>query len=147
VGLLLTAIAAVVSTVWLAAVLAGQFDPAGDVLAKCLVGAAAFVGMPAGVTLMAVGAGGMMRGRAYPACVAAALAGLLPGSPAWVLGLPVGLWALAVLGRPEVMAAFLQNRRAATPGPAGDPGPPAPAAGKPRSWWRSFVGYFVTTPG
>src|SRR5262249_12461397 len=63
VGLLLTAIAAVVSTVWLAAVLAEQFDPAGDVLAKCLVGAAAFVVMPAGVTLMAVGAVRMMRGR------------------------------------------------------------------------------------
>src|SRR5262249_55576870 len=52
IGLLLTAVGALVSTLWLAAVLARQFDPAGDVLAKCLVAAVVFVIMPAGVTLM-----------------------------------------------------------------------------------------------
>src|SRR5262249_34094824 len=35
VGLLLTAAVALVSTLWLAVVLAKRFDPAGDVLAKC----------------------------------------------------------------------------------------------------------------
>jgi hypothetical protein len=70
--------------------------------------------------------------------VAAALLAVLPWSPAWLLGLPAGIWALVVLGRPEVMTAFLDNRR-------GAPETPGPVAAKLRSWLRSFAGYFVTT--
>jgi hypothetical protein len=73
--------------------------------------------------------------------VAAALLAVLPWSPAWLLGLPAGIWALVVLGRPEVMTTFLHNRR-------GAPAPTGPVAAKLRSWLRSFAGYFVTmSPG
>jgi len=147
VGLLLTAVVALVSTLMLAVVLARRFDPAGDVLAKCLVGAVAFVLMPLGVWLMVAGALHMLRQHSYPVCVAAALVALLPWSPAWVLGLPVGIGALVILGRPEVIRAFLRNREGATPGPSGSPKPPGLVVNKLRAWFRSIVKYFVTIPG
>jgi hypothetical protein len=78
--------------------------------------------------------------------VAAALVALLPWSPAWVLGLPVGIWALVVLGRPEVIRAFLRNREGALPGPVGSPNPPGVVPGKLRSWFLSIARYFVTIP-
>src|SRR5262249_54142463 len=147
VGLLLTAAVALVSTLVLAVVLARRFDPAGDVLAKWLVGAVAFVLMPLGVSLMINGALRMLRGRSYTVCVAAALVALLPWSPAWLLGLPVGSWALAVLGQPEVIRAFLRNREATTPNPFRPPKPPEGGGGTLRAWFRSIVKYFVTIPG
>src|SRR5262249_6991343 len=119
VGLALTAVAApvstpvapaLVSTLVLAVVLARRFDPAGDVLAKCLVGAVAFVFMPLGVWLMVDGAVRMWRERSYTFCLAAALVAMLPWSPAWPLGLLVGSWAVVVLNRREVMLAFLRER-------------------------------------
>jgi serine/threonine protein kinase len=146
-GLLLTAAVALVSTLVLAVVLARRFDPAGNLLAKCLVGAGAFVLMPLGVWLMVDGALRMLRGRSYTFCVAAALVALLPWSPAWLLGLPVGIGALVVLGRPEVMRAFLRNREGAVFGLSGSPQSPGPVAGKLRGWFRSIARYFVTIPG
>src|SRR5262249_8627247 len=99
---------------------------------------------PACIALMAAGAWRMLRGRSYLLCVVAALLAVLPWSPAWLLGLPIGVWALSVLGRPEVMATFLQAPRRAPPAPARNPAP-RPAAGKVRGLWRSVVGYFFTT--
>src|SRR5262249_44734690 len=137
VGLLLTAAVALVSTLVLAVVLARRFDPAGGVLAKAPAGAGAFGFMPLAAWRMVAAALRMLRQRAYPVCVAAALVALLPWSPAWFLGLLVGIRALAVLGRPEVIRAFLRNREAATSGPSGSPKPPRRVAGKLRSWFRS----------
>jgi hypothetical protein len=138
---------ALVSTLVLAVVLARRFDPAGDVLAKCLVGAVVFVFMPLGVWLLVAAAVRLWRERSYTLCLAAALVALLPWSPAWPLGLLVGSWAVVVLSRREVILAFLRERDGGAPGPSRDPGPPGPVAGKPRAWWRSFAGYFVTIPG
>jgi hypothetical protein len=95
--------------------------------------------------LLIVGAVQMLRLRSYRLCLAAALVAVLPWSPAWLLGLTVGIWAMVVLGRRDVMLAFLGDSDVAAPGPPDEPEPPGPVAGKLRSWWRSFVGYFVTT--
>jgi serine/threonine protein kinase len=102
------------------------------------------------VALMLAGAARMIVGRnTYLLCVVAAILAVVPWSPAWLIGLPSGIWALVVLGRPEVVAVFLGKRHGGmvTPTPANLP-PTGPVAGKLRSWLRSFAGYFVTmTPG
>jgi hypothetical protein len=87
----------------------------------------------------------MLRLRSYPLAVAAAVLAVVPWSPAWLLGLPFGIWALVVLCRPGVRAAFLNNRLPA--GPAGPvaPGPAAVVAGRILSGFRSFAGYFLPT--
>jgi hypothetical protein len=146
VGLALTAVVALVSTLTLAVVLVQEFDPAGDVLAKCLVGTVAFVFMPLGVWVMVAGAVRMLRERSYTFCLAAALVAMLPWSPAWPLGLAVGIWAVVVLSRSAVMLAFLQEADSAAAGPPRSPEAPRPVAGKLHSWWHSFAGYFVTMP-
>jgi hypothetical protein len=146
-GLLLTAVGAVVSSVVLAVLLVKNLEHGGDVAVSNLVVANTVLLLPVCVGLMAAGAVQMMRGRSYPLCVVAALLAVVPWSPAWLLGLPVGIWALRVLGRSEVMAAFLDKRRGVTPGPAIAPEPPRPVAGKLRSLWRSVAGYFLTMPG
>jgi hypothetical protein len=64
-----------------------------------------------------------------------------------IIGLPAGIWALVVLGRPEVMAAFIDKRRGTTPGAPGAPEPTGPVAAKFRSWLGSFVKYVVSIPG
>jgi serine/threonine protein kinase len=140
VSLLLTALGAAVSMV-LAVPFALELDRMDKVISKHLVVGVAVLLVSAGFGVMLAGAVQMMRGRWYPLCVAAALLAVLPWSPAWLLGLPAGIWALVVLGRPEVMTTFLHNRR-------GAPAPPGPVAAKIRSWLRSFAGYFVTvSPG
>src|SRR5262249_3623417 len=120
-GLALAAVVALVSTPMLAVVLARRFDPAGDVLAKCLVGAVVFVFMPPGVWLLIAGAVRMLRERSYTICLAAAVVAMLPWSPAWPLGLTVGIWAVVVLGRRDVMLCFLQEDDSAAPEPPGNP--------------------------
>jgi hypothetical protein len=145
-GLMLTAAVTIATTVVGAVQVAQHFHRAGDVSSKTLaiIFAAAF--MPVCVGVLMAGALQMLRGRSYLLCVAAALLAIVPWSPAWVFGLPSGIWALVVLGRPEVITAFLNNRRGLPPGPAvHPPPPPRPAGGKVQSWLRSFAGYFLTT--
>jgi hypothetical protein len=97
---------------------------------------------------MLAGAFQMLRVRSHRLCVAAALLAVLPWSLAWPIGLPAGIWALVVLARPEVMAAFLDQRRGASAGPTGASEATGEGAGKLHSWLRSFAGYFLTTrPG
>jgi serine/threonine protein kinase len=156
VGLLLTAAGTLVSAVVLVVSFLAQLDYIDNGNGKAafygsLVAVTALLAL-AGGGLMMAGAARMLVGRcSYRFCVAAALLALVPWSPAWLLGLPAGIWALVVLGRPEVMAGFLPKRFGANPGPAGPPEPPRPAAGKLRLWLRSFAGYFLTlslgTPG
>lgn len=115
-----------------------------------MLGAGALLALVA--ALIMAGAARMMAGRnTYLLCVIAAILAVVPWSPAWVIGLPSGIWALVVLGRPEVVAAFLEKRRGAPPAPAPVPAeaprPTGPVAGKVRSWLRSFAGYFLTFPG
>jgi tRNA A-37 threonylcarbamoyl transferase component Bud32 len=56
--------------------------------------------------LIICGAVQMLRLRNHGLAMAAAILALLPCGPAWPIGLPVGIWALAVLTAPEVKAAF-----------------------------------------
>jgi serine/threonine protein kinase len=146
-GLAVTAVVAVVSTLALAVELAQRLDPAGDLLAKCLLGALTFVIMPLGVWLMIDGAFRMLRERSYTCCLAASLAAMMPWSPAWPLGLLVGIWAVVVLNRREVVIAFLHGADDAPVAPPGIPEAPQPVGGRLGSWWRSFAGYFVTMNG
>src|SRR5690242_8340076 len=56
--------------------------------------------------LVIVGAGRMSRQRGYGLALAGAIMAVLPFNFCWLLGLPFGIWALTVLLRPEVQAAF-----------------------------------------
>jgi hypothetical protein len=56
--------------------------------------------------LSCFGALRMLQMRGYALPVAGCIAAMLPVTPGCVLGLPIGLWALAVLSRPEVSAAL-----------------------------------------
>jgi hypothetical protein len=57
-------------------------------------------------SLIVVGAVKMLHIRSHRWAMAAAVLALLPCGPTWLLGLPVGIWALAVLTAPGVKAAF-----------------------------------------
>ena len=48
----------------------------------------------------------MLRLQSYRLAIIAAIVALLPCSPAWLLGLPLGIWALVILARRDVRAAF-----------------------------------------
>jgi hypothetical protein len=56
--------------------------------------------------LVVVGAGRMRRRRGYGLALAGVIVAMLPANYCWLLGLPFGIWALAVLLRPEVRGAF-----------------------------------------
>ena len=65
-----------------------------------------------------------------------------------VLGLPFGIWACIVLGRPEVTAGFFGEKRQAGSGPAGAGKLGAGVANRFLSLARSFGRYiFTTRPG
>jgi serine/threonine protein kinase len=99
--------------------------------------------LSAGVLI--AGAVSMLRLRSYALAVCAAFAAMLPWSPVWVLGLPMGIWALVVLRMPEVMGAFLDRRRASRAGVGGPARGPKGVGGRVRSFFRSMRGYFMTT--
>jgi hypothetical protein len=95
-----------------------------------------------------VGAALMLRLRAYPWAATAAIVAMIPWSPAWLLGLPFGIWACNVLGRPEVTGEFFGDKRQAGSGPAGAGKLGARVAGRFLSLARSFGRYILTTmPG
>ena len=96
--------------------------------------------LAAAAGLLLTGAMRMLRLRSYPMALTAAILALVPWSLGWLLGLPFGIWALVVLRRGEVMAAFLGKQRG-----AGVPEARVPVAGKMRSLFRSFGRYFLTT--
>jgi predicted Ser/Thr protein kinase len=59
--------------------------------------------------IVLLGAARMMKLRNYPFCVVAGIVAALAG-PGAILGLPFGVWAIVVLNRREVSAAFEANR-------------------------------------
>jgi serine/threonine protein kinase len=140
VGFLLTAAASLASTVAMAIVIIRAFDQAGSGDAKRLVVTAASLVVLASIGLVVAGAVQMLRLRSYRLCLAAALVAVLPWSPAWPLGLAVGIWAVVVLGRRDVMLAFLGEGDGVPLAPPHDPEPRGRVAGKLRSLWRSFAG-------
>jgi len=76
-----------------------------ELLAGLFALALPMVGVVTGV-IMIIGAVKMMRLRSYSWAMTASVAALLPCTPAWLLGLIMGIWSLVVLSRPEVKAAF-----------------------------------------
>jgi hypothetical protein len=95
--------------------------------------------------LVILGAVSMLRLRSYVLAVSAAFAAMLPWSPAWILGLPLGIVALITLRKPEVMAAFLNRRRASRFAVGNLPEPKRRVVGKVLSLFRSMGGYFRAT--
>lgn len=54
-----------------------------------------------------IGAGKMKRLESYGMCMGAAIVAMIPCiSPCCLIGLPIGIWALIVLNKPEVKEAF-----------------------------------------
>jgi hypothetical protein len=56
--------------------------------------------------LVIAGAICMLRLRLYPLAMTGTIVGMVPCSSCCLLGLPMGIWALVVLNRPEVKDAF-----------------------------------------
>src|SRR5579864_7895272 len=48
----------------------------------------------------------MMRLKSHGLATVASVLAMLPCGPAWLLGLPIGIWSLMALSRPNVKAAF-----------------------------------------
>ena len=90
----------------------------------------------------------MLRLRGYPWAGAAAILATIPWSPSWVLGLPFGIWAIVVLGKPAVAEAFLGDKRQAESGPAQARSPRVGIASRFLSLLRSVGRYVLPTmPG
>jgi serine/threonine protein kinase len=144
--LVLTSILALASTVALVLLLIRELHNDEDAVAKGIgIVATALLPLACAVLIM-VGALRMIVGRnKYLLCVTAALLAVLPWSPAWLIGLPAGVRALVVLGRPEVIAAFLGKRKGANVDASDSQALPGSAAGKIKSWFHSVAGYFLTT--
>jgi serine/threonine protein kinase len=49
--------------------------------------------------------------RGYRLAVATSIVAMLPVGPSFLLGLPIGIWALSILGKPEVKNAFTRKRK------------------------------------
>jgi len=103
VGLFLTGLMALITSVVFGVV--NIQESSGDKFVSLL---ALPVALGAGFVLVA--AVRMFRLRSYLMAVMASALALIPWSPGWILGLPFGIWALIVLSKPEVMAAFLGDR-------------------------------------
>lgn len=57
-----------------------------------------------------LGVNKMRRLESYGLAVTASVLAMLPCHPGFIIGLPIGLWTLMVLLRPEVRAAFESAR-------------------------------------
>lgn len=79
--------------------------PTWGVLFIFLVGLVLVLSFPASILLI-LGGMKMRQLRSYGLANLAAVVALLPLGPQWLISLPMGIWALAVLGRPEVKGAF-----------------------------------------
>jgi hypothetical protein len=61
--------------------------------------------------IIIVGAAKMTQLKSHSLARLASDLALLPCGPAWLVGLPMGVWSLVVLNRPDVKAAFEANQR------------------------------------
>lgn len=59
--------------------------------------------------VIALAAYKMQRLQLHGLAVTASVLAMLPCHPGFIIGLPIGLWSLMVLSRPEVKAAFRQR--------------------------------------
>jgi predicted Ser/Thr protein kinase len=70
-----------------------------------IVGLVFLLALPASILLI-IGGVKMRQLQSYGLVKFAAIVALLPLGPQWLISLPMGIWALAVLGRSEVKSAF-----------------------------------------
>jgi tRNA A-37 threonylcarbamoyl transferase component Bud32 len=82
-----------------------------------LIAAGSLIGALASVQI--VGAVMLRRLRCYPCAATAAILATIPWSLGWLIGLPFGIWAINVLGKPEVVEGFLSDTCQAGSGPPG----------------------------
>jgi hypothetical protein len=68
--------------------------------------------------LIILGAWKMLQGESLGLAQLSCILALLPCSPGWLLGLPMAIWGLLVLARPEVKEHFAAKTRKETTGPA-----------------------------
>jgi serine/threonine protein kinase len=114
--------------------------PVGLIVAPCVVLIVAVSG------LMMAGAAMMMRLRTFPLAAMAAILAMVPWSPGWLIGLPFGIWACIVLGRPQVVEGFLSSDdRRVSPTMVARPRPRGVIAGQLLSLLRSMRGYMMPT--
>jgi hypothetical protein len=106
----LGALGAVSSLLYSLFVGANGLIPGDDSIPYLMQGTMGFASAIVGLAvsgLIIYGGLSMKALRAYPLAVATAVVAMIPClSPCCLLGLPIGIWALAVLLRPEVKAAF-----------------------------------------
>jgi serine/threonine protein kinase len=97
------------------------------------------IGLPGVVVgaLLITGAVRILRLQHYSFAVATTILAMIPWYAGWLLGLPFGIWALVVLRKRNVMAAFF-NRQVAVQAQ-----PPTPR--RMGKLFRSVVGYFLPT--
>ena len=65
--------------------------------------------------VIALAAYKMKRLELYSLAVIGSILAMLPCHPAFLIGLPIGLWSLSVLARPEVKAAFHERSTGIAP--------------------------------
>ncbi|MDP6555133.1 MAG: protein kinase [Pirellulaceae bacterium] len=82
----------------------------------------------------------LLRFESHAWAIAAGVIALIPFSPAWIVGLPLGIWTLNLLLKPEVKDAFsVRKRQSEKPKPI-DPDHP------PVDWSTMFLGLCVILP-
>ena len=64
-------------------------------------------------SMIAVAAYKMQRLELYGLAITGSILAMLPCHPGFLIGLPIGIWSLVVLMRPEVKAAFIARREGA----------------------------------
>jgi serine/threonine protein kinase len=101
------------------------------------------IGMVSAVLL--VGAAKMRRLRGYGLAATAAILAMIPWSPGWLIGLPSGICACVVLGKPGVVEAYLSDDCKAGAGSRVTPKSPGFIAGRFRSLLRSIGRYMIPT--
>lgn len=92
--------------------------------------------------------------EAYELCVAASILAILPWSPAALLGIPIGVWCLRTLRRPDIKSTFvwkvLQNRGLSdvpVPLPVPEPGHGGGGSNTPRNAYKSEMQERQDFPG
>jgi len=85
--------------------LSGPVPTWATMLGVLIVGLLVLLALPASILLI-LGGMKMRQLRSYGLAYLAAIVALLPLGPQWLVSLPMGIWALSVLGRKEVKGAF-----------------------------------------
>jgi hypothetical protein len=138
IGLLLTGIIALISSfVFFVGLMSSQSSVAESF---------SFLAFPAaaGASIVIIGALRMMKLQSHQLVMMAVALALLPWSPGWILGLPFGIWAVIVLRRPEIVAAFSRDYPGVGPNAIGTRALPGSGPGRFGAFFRSVGRYCLT---